>query len=100
MAWVLRRLESFMDEQKSVPAEPRSREPETSTASRGVSPGAGGARSGGLARLGQTPPATTEPQRLEIVVRIAPAAPQQTEPPKPVAEQALAPVSLPPTANE
>src|SRR5579862_6358850 len=89
-----------MDEQKSIPGEPRSTEPETPTASRGISSGAGGARSGGLLRLGPISPATTEPQRLEIVVRIAPAEPQQLEPPKSVAEDAIEPVSVPPTANE
>lgn len=47
--------------------------------------GMGGERSGG-AKRGQSRPATTEPQRVEIVLRVAPAEPQQTKPPKPAAE--------------
>src|SRR5437867_341159 len=86
-----------MDEKKPIPSEPRSTEPDEPIASRGLSPGAGGARSGGKRQPRQ---ATTEPQRLEIVVRLAPAAPQQSEPPKPVAEVAAEAISVPPTATE
>ncbi len=89
-----------MDEQKPIPAQPRSTEPEEPIASRGLSPGAGSARSGGLARRGQPRQATTKPQRLEIVVRLAPAEPQQSEPPKPVAEVAAEPSLVSPTAIE
>src|SRR6266568_604254 len=89
-----------MDEQKPIPSEARSTEPEAPIASRGLSPGAGGARLGGPARRGQQRQAATEPQRLEIVVRLAPAEPQQSDPPKPVAEVAAEPTSVSPTATE
>src|SRR6266568_457402 len=89
-----------MDEQKPIPSEARSTEPEAPIASRGLSPGAGGARLCGPARRGQQRQAATEPQRLEIVVRLAPAEPQQSDPPKPVAEVAAEPTSVSPTATE
>jgi len=89
-----------MDEQKPIPSEARSTEPEAPIASRGLSPGAGGARLGGPARRGQQRQAATEPQRLEIAVRLAPAEPQQSDPPKPVAEVAAEPTSVSPTATE
>src|SRR5438105_713345 len=89
-----------MDEKKPIPAEPRSTEPETPTVSRGISPGAGGARSGGPAKRDQSRQTTTEPQRVEIVLRVVPAEPQQTELPKPVAEVATEPASVPSTATE
>src|SRR5438046_2177810 len=89
-----------MDEQESIPAQPRSTEPETPTVSQGISPGAGSARSGGTAKRGQPRQTTTEPQRVEIVLRLAPAEPQQSEPPKPIAEAAAEPTSVPPTATE
>lgn len=57
-------------------------------------------RSRSPARRGQSRPATTEPQRVEIVLRLAPAEPQQAEPPKPVAEITVEPTSVPPTATE
>src|SRR5437870_13739924 len=60
-----------MDEKK--PAEPRSPEPETPIASRGLGPGAGGVRSGGPARRGELRSAPSEPKQLKIVVRVAPA---------------------------
>src|SRR5437899_1669444 len=89
-----------MDEKKPIPSEPRSTEPEEPIASRGLSPGAGGARSGGLTRRGQPRQATTEPQRLEIVVRLAPAEPEQSDLPKPVAEVAAEPTLVSPTPTE
>src|SRR5436190_22627560 len=89
-----------MDEQKPFPAQPRSIEPETPSVSQGISPGAGGARSGGTPKRGQPRQTTTESQRVEIVLRLAPAEPQQSEPPKPVAEVAAEPTSAPPTATE
>src|SRR6266542_3059080 len=89
-----------MDEQKPIPADLRSTEPETPTVSRGISPGTGGARSGGLARRGQSRPVKTDPQRVENVLRMAPVEAQQSEPPKPVAEVAPKPTSAPPTATE
>ena len=42
----------------------------------------------------------TETKQLKIVVRVAPAEPQQSEPPKPVAEVAAEAISVPPTATE
>src|SRR6266542_2118536 len=84
-----------MDEQESIPAQPRSTEPETPTVSQGISPGAGSARSGGTEKRGQPRQTTTEPQRVEIVFRLAPAEPQQSEPPKPIAEAAAEPTSVP-----
>src|SRR5438034_3836444 len=84
-----------MNEKKPIPAEPRSTEPETPTVSRRISPGAGG-----VARRGQPRPATTEPQRVEIVLRVLPAEPQQIEPVKPVAEVATEPPPVPPAATE
>ncbi len=89
-----------MDEKEPIPTEPRSTEPETPTVSRGISPGAGGARSGGFAKRSQSHPAKTEPQRLEIVLRVAPAAPQQAEPPKPITEVAAEPTRVPLTSTE
>src|SRR5437763_13704293 len=89
-----------MDEQMPIPADPRSTEPETPTVSRGISPGPAGARSGGPAKRGQPCQTTTESQRVEIVLRLAPAEPQQSEPPKPVAKVAAEPTSAPPTATE
>src|SRR6266568_8113478 len=86
-----------MDEQKPISSEPRSTEQEKQIASRGSSPGTGGARSGGKRQPRQ---ATTEPQRLQIMVRLAPAEPQQSDPPKPVAKVAAEPISAPPTATE
>lgn len=89
-----------MDEKRPIPSEPRSTEPETPIAPRGISPGPGGARSGGLATRGQPRQTATEPQRLEIVVRVSPVEPQQSEPPKPVAEVAAEPTSVLPAATE
>ena len=86
-----------MDAEKPIPSEPRSTEPETPVPSRGLTPGAGGARSGDKHQPGQ---ATTEPQRLEIVVRLAPIEPRQSEPPKSVTEVSAEPASIPPTAPE
>src|SRR6266568_6096242 len=86
-----------MDEQKPISSEPRSTEQEKQIASRGSSPGTGGARSGGKRQPRQ---ATTEPQRLQIMVRLAPAEPQQSDPPKPVAKVAAEPTSAPPIATE
>ncbi|MCI0747479.1 MAG: CRISPR-associated endonuclease Cas1 [Verrucomicrobia subdivision 3 bacterium] len=68
--------------------------------SRSISPGAGGARSGGLAKRSQSRPATTEPQRVEIVLRVVPAEPQQGEPPKPAAEVVAEPDPIPVTVPE
>src|SRR5205807_123719 len=73
---------------------------ETPTVSRGISPGADGARSGGPAKRGQPRQVTTEPQRVEIVLRVVPAEPQQNEPVKPVAEVATEPPPVPPAATE
>src|SRR5437867_2130984 len=85
-----------MYEKRPIPSEPRSTEPETPTVSRGISPGVVAGRS-----EGKRPPrqVTTEPKRLEIVVRVAPAEPQQSEPPKPVAEVAAEPASVLPAAT-
>ena len=68
-----------MDEQKPIPSEPRSTEPEIPIVSRGVSPGAGGPRS---TNIRQPHPVTVEPKRVEIVLRVTTAEPQQREPPK------------------
>ncbi len=86
-----------MDEKRPIPSEPRSTEPEEPIASRGISPGAVAGRS-----EGKRPPrqVTTEPKRLEIVVRVSPVEPQQSEPPKPVAEVAAEPTSVLPAATE
>jgi hypothetical protein len=70
-----------MDEKEPIPSEPRSTESEEPIASRCLSSGAGDARSGVERQPRQ---ATTEPERLEIVVRLAPAMPQQSNLPKPV----------------
>ena len=86
-----------MDEKNPIPSEPRSAEPGEPSASRGLSPGAGGARSGVKHQPRQ---AVTEPQHLEIVVRLAPAVPQQSDLPKPVAEVATEPTAVPPTPTE
>ena len=76
------------DQDPSVKSENRLSEPETPLASRGDSPGAPGARLDGKrpARA-----ATTEPNRLKIVVHVAPAEAQQSEPSKPVAEAPASP---------
>src|ERR1051326_4279617 len=89
-----------MDEQESIPADPLSTEPEPTTVSQGISPGAGGARSGGPPKRGLPRETTTEPQRVEIVLRLTPAEPQRSEPPKPIAEAAAEATSVPPTAAE
>src|ERR1051326_4070911 len=89
-----------MDEQESIPADPLSTEPEPPTVSQGISPGAGGARSGGPPKRGLPRETTTEPQRVEIVLRLTPAEPQRSEPPKPIAEAAAEATSVPPTAAE
>jgi CRISP-associated protein Cas1 len=89
-----------MDEKEPIPTEPRSIEPETPNVSRGISPGAGGTKSGNPARRGQSRPVKTEPQRVEIVLRVASAEPPQTEPPKLVAEVAAGSTSVPLTATE
>src|SRR6266540_5056893 len=86
-----------MDEKDRIAPEPRSTEPETPITSRGISPGVVAGRS-----EGKRPPrqVTTEPKRLEIVVRVSPVEPQQSEPPKPVAEVAAEPTSVLPAATE
>src|SRR5688500_8100125 len=63
------RHRTSMDEQ---PVKPESCPIEESTrASENLSPGGSGARSSGPARQGQPRQATTKPQRVEIVLRIA-----------------------------
>src|SRR5437867_293809 len=89
-----------MDEKEPIPTEPLSTEPEIPTVSRSISPGAGGARSGGPAKLGQARQTRTEPQRVEIVLRVTPAEPQQSEPTKPAAEVVPEPDSIPVTVPE
>jgi CRISP-associated protein Cas1 len=89
-----------MDEQKPIPAEPCSTEPETPIVPRGLAPDAGGARSGGLARRGQPRQATTAPRRVELVLRVTPAQPQPSKPPEPVSEVAAGPAPVPATATE
>src|SRR6266540_2864824 len=86
-----------MDEKDRIAPEPRSTEPETPITSRGISPGVVAGRS-----EAKRPPrqVTTEPKRLEIVVRVSPVEPQQSEPPKPVAEVAAEPTSVLPAATE
>ena len=81
-----------MDEPTSIPPQPRSAEPEKPIAPRGVSPGAGGEREPGQA--------TTEPPRLEIIVRVAPAAPQPGNPAEPIVELVSDPIAALPTASE
>ena len=54
-------------------------------------------RTGDNRQQGQS---TTEPRQLKIVVRVAPVEPQQSEPPKPVAEVAAEPTSVLPAATE
>lgn len=76
-----------MDEERSLPSEPARKaetELEPPLASRGTSPGAGGGRTRSPARPEPSRPATPEPKRLEIVVRVAPAKSQKSEPAKPV----------------
>lgn len=76
------------DKDPSVKSENRLSEPETPLAARGNSPGMPGAR------LDSKRPAravTTEPNRLKIVVRIAPAESQQIESSKPAAEASASP---------
>lgn len=92
-----------MDEQDPIPAEPSRKagtEPETPSVSRGISPEAGGARPRVSTRPGQPRQAKTEPQRVEIVLRVAPAEPQQSNSPKPVAEVTAELASVLPTAAE
>ena len=81
-----------MDEPKSIPPEPRYTEPEKPIAWRGASPGAGGERQPGQA--------TTESPQLEIIVRVAPAAPQPGHPAETVAEVVSEPIAAPATAPE
>jgi CRISPR-associated protein Cas1 len=76
------------DQDPSVKSENRLSEPETPLAARGNLPGAPGARFDG-----KRPPraTTTEPNRLKIVVHVAPAESQPIEPSKPVAEAPASP---------
>ena len=76
------------DQDPSVKSENRLSEPETPLAARGNLLGAPGARFDG-----KRPPraATTEPNRLKIVVHVAPAESQPIEPSKPVAEAPASP---------
>src|SRR6266545_2747082 len=67
-----------MDEEKPIPAQPSRRA--------GTEP--------------ETPIASREPHGLKIVLRVAPAEPQQSEPPKPIAEVTAEPTSVPTTATE
>jgi hypothetical protein len=63
-----------MDKQEPIPAEPSRKagtEPETPIAPRGSAPDAS------LARQGQPRQATTAPRRVEIVLRVTPAEPQE-----------------------
>jgi CRISPR-associated protein Cas1 len=84
-----------MNEQDpSASTENRLSEPEAPLASRGVSPGVPGARLDGKrpARA-----ATTEPNRLTIVVHVGPVEAQQSEPSKSIAEAPASPDLSPPT---
>jgi CRISPR-associated protein Cas1 len=86
MAWLLHRMTQFMDEQEPIPAEPprsAGTEPETPTGPRGISPDAGGAKPRRTTWPRQPRQAKAEPQRVEIVLRVAPVEPQPGEPPKP-----------------
>ncbi len=76
------------DQDPSIKSENRLSEPETPLVARGNSPGMPGAR------LDSKRPARAvkiEPNRLKIVVRVAPAKSQQSEPSKPVAEAPTSP---------
>jgi CRISPR-associated protein Cas1 len=85
------------DQDPSASSENRLSEPESSLTSRGLSPGTSGVRTRGDLQSRQP---MTETKQLKIVVRVAPAEPQQSEPPKPVAEVAAEAISVPPTATE
>ncbi len=90
-----------MDEKGPIPTEPSrqaGKEPETPTASSGRSPG-GATRPKGGAKPAQSRPAKAEPPRVEIVLRVAPAEPQQPTPIS-VAKVAAEPTSVPTTATE
>jgi CRISPR-associated protein Cas1 len=86
-----------MDEQKPIPPKPRSTEPEIPIVSRGVSPGTGGPRS---TILGQPHQGTVEPKRVEIVLRVTTAEPQQREPPKLATEAQAQPVLSPSSSQD
>jgi len=89
-----------MDEKEPIPTKPRSTEPETPTASRGISPGTSGGRSGDITKRRPSHPEEIKPQRVEIVLRVAPAAPHQSEPLKRVAEVTPESTSVPVTATQ
>ncbi len=76
------------DQDPSVKSENRLSEPEVPLTSRGISPGVPGTRSDGKrpARA-----ATTEPNRLKIVVHVGPVEAQQSEPSKSIAEAPASP---------
>ncbi len=81
-----------MDEQDPITSEPRSTEPETPIASRGISPGTGSARPGGKPQPRQ---AATEPKEVKILVRITPPKSQPNEAPRPITQISAAPVLTP-----
>jgi len=74
------------DQDPSASSENRLSEAESSLKPRGLSPGPSRSRPGDNRQPRES---TTEPKQLKIVVRVAPAEPQSSEPPKPVAESAL-----------
>jgi CRISPR-associated protein Cas1 len=82
------------DQDPSASTENRLTEPEVPLTSRGVSPGVPGTRLDGKrpARA-----ATTEPNRLKIVVHVGPVEAQQSEPSKSIAEAPASPDLGPPT---
>jgi len=85
------------DKDPSASPENRLSEPESSLTPRGISPGTSGARTGGNLQSSQS---TTEPKKLTIVVRIAPAETQPKESPKPIAEVSTPPVLNPPQPQD
>jgi CRISPR-associated protein Cas1 len=90
------------DQDPSAPSENRLSEQETPLASRGISPGTSGARSGDNRQPRQ---ATTEPKQLKIVLRVAPAETPPSEAPKAIAEISVPlalnpPPSAPPETSE
>jgi CRISPR-associated protein Cas1 len=82
------------DQDPSATSENRLSKPEVPLTPRGVSPGVPGARLDGKrpARA-----ATTEPNRLKIVVHVGPVEAQQSEPSKSIAEAPASPDLSPPT---
>jgi CRISPR-associated protein Cas1 len=85
------------DKDPSASSENRLSEPESSLTPRGLTPGTSKARSGDNRQPHQS---TTEPNKLTIVVRIAPTETRPSESSKPVAEVPASPVLNPPPLQD